>query len=282
MTPERDDYLNRLARELAGAGIRGARRRRILDEFADHLACDPDAGLGDPRALATQFADELGTSFARRAALSAFAALAVTGAVLVARLLSMGQFNRIDGSAADTLGILAAVIAAQVAFAAGTLGLLRAWRLRGESRIPAAEAKILARRAGVGLVAGALATAAVPLRAVASPHVTSGPSWLSGAAVAVALGALLLAVPAVIQSARLRPSAAGPAADLMADLGPLSKPLVSPTRIALLLAGAMLVFLAVTGIMADDPYDGILRGLMEGGACLAGFAALGRYLGLRR
>jgi hypothetical protein len=30
-----------------------------------------------------------------------------------------------------------------------------------------------------------------------------------------------------------------------------------------------------------DPYDGILRGLADAIACLAGFAVLGRYLGLQ-
>ena len=67
-------YLNRLDAELARAGIHGARRKRIIAEFADHLRCDPDADLGDPVALATQFADELGTSFARTAAFRAFLA----------------------------------------------------------------------------------------------------------------------------------------------------------------------------------------------------------------
>jgi hypothetical protein len=41
-------YLNELEAELARSGIRGARRERIVTEFADHLSCDPDADLGDP------------------------------------------------------------------------------------------------------------------------------------------------------------------------------------------------------------------------------------------
>jgi hypothetical protein len=35
-------------------------------------------------------------------------------------------------------------------------------------------------------------------------------------------------------------------------------------------------------VVADDGYDGALRGVLDGGACLLGYAALGRYLGLRR
>jgi hypothetical protein len=54
--------------ELTSVGITGALRNRILAEFDDHLAVDPEADLGAPPALARQFANELGTSRARRAA----------------------------------------------------------------------------------------------------------------------------------------------------------------------------------------------------------------------
>jgi hypothetical protein len=279
--PPDGEYLDRLRRELTAVGIRGARRARILDELADHLACDPIAELGDPGVLATQFADELGTSLARAAAFRAFAALAVTGAILVARLLTMGALNRIDGSVPDTFGLLAGVIAGQVAFAAGSLALLRAWRLRRQPSIPGAEATILARRAGIGLVAGAVATIAVPLRAAVSPHATSGPSWLSAVAVAVALVPLLLAGPSLVLSARLRPTGEGPAGDLLDDLPPLRTAVRTPTNFALAFAAALVVATTLAGIAGNDPYDGLARGLLEGGACLAGFGILGRYLGLR-
>jgi hypothetical protein len=72
-------YLSELDAELARAGIRGSRRKRIVTEFADHLRCDSAADLGAPAALATEFADELGTSFARTAAFQAFVALALAG-----------------------------------------------------------------------------------------------------------------------------------------------------------------------------------------------------------
>ncbi|HEY2316874.1 MAG TPA: hypothetical protein VGH67_01130 [Solirubrobacteraceae bacterium] len=62
-------FQSQLNGELTAVGITGRLRRRILDEFADHLACDPQASLGDPRALARQFADEVGTTRAMRAAL---------------------------------------------------------------------------------------------------------------------------------------------------------------------------------------------------------------------
>ena len=77
-----------LRRELAAVGIHGRERDRILAEFADHLAYDPDAVLGDPRELAQQFADDLATDTTRRAALWTFGALALVAvAVAVPDLL---------------------------------------------------------------------------------------------------------------------------------------------------------------------------------------------------
>ncbi len=56
----------------------------------------------------------------------------------------------------------------------------------------------------------------------------------------------------------------------------------SPWKLAIGLAAAILVVLAVAGVAQSDPYDGALRGLADGLACLLGFGLLGRYLGLRR
>jgi hypothetical protein len=282
---DRHSYLQSLGSELSRVGFRGTRRQRIIDEFSDHLACDPSAELGEPRVLAEQFADELGTSQARTAAFTAFGALVVLGAVLVVRLVSMGPFNRIDGSAGDTLGILVAIMAAQVAFVSGGLALVRGLRLRDRPTIPAEEARILGRRAGVGLAAGALATIAIPLRAAATPGHTPSTVW-SVVTIAVALAAVLVAIPAVVRAVRLRPVCPGQGEDLLADFGPF-RPVVdaltgaSPTRFALLSGGGLAVVIAAAGVAADDPYDGIARGLVEAAVYLAAYALLGRYLGLR-
>ena len=281
-----NDYLDQLGTALSQAGIRGPRRARILTEFADHLASDPEADLGDPRGIATQFADELGTSWARGAAFTAFAALAVIGVLLVVRLLAMGPFNRVNGSVGDTLGILAAVMAAQIAFVAGTLAFIRALRLRRMATIPAAEARILARRAGVGLLAGVLATVAVPLRAAASPGASAGSPWWSVATIAGALLVAALALPALLRAVRLRPRAGGDPGNLLDDFGPL-RPLAStltgssPNRFALLSATGLAAVIALAGVLASDPYDGILRGLVEALVYLGCYAVLGGYLGLR-
>jgi hypothetical protein len=51
--------------------------------------------------------------------------------------------------------------------------------------------------------------------------------------------------------------------------------------VAVLSVVIVLVMVAI-GARSDDLYDGILRGLLDGAACLVGFAVLGQYLGLRR
>ena len=280
-------YLESLARELAQVGIRGRLRRRIVAEFADHLACDTSAALGAPSTLARQFADELGTSRARVAALRAFGALALAGLLFgfaVTSAAARGGVGRVNVSAPIAALMLGCILAGQVAFVAGGLGLLRALRLRRDSVICTAEASVLARRAGVGLAAGAVTMLALPAIALGAPHAFSS-AWRVYAFVAtgVGVGAMLLAVPAVVAAVRVRPLVDGRAGDLFSDLGPLVPSAVdaSPWRFALLVALALAIVTAAVGVAGNDPYDGALRGLFEGAGCLAGFATLGRYLALR-
>jgi hypothetical protein len=70
---------------------------------------------------------------------------------------------------------------------------------------------------------------------------------------------------------------------LSADLGDLLPvPLRGRTwALAFLVAAAVAVVIAIAGLLQSDPFDGVLRGLLDGGACLLGYATLGRYLGLR-
>ncbi len=286
-------YLTELDGELARAGIHGARRQRIIAEFADHLRCDPDANLGDPVALAAQFADELGTSFARTAAFQAFLALALAGALVAVRLVASLPLRAVTLGTRDTVALLVAAVAGQVALVAGGLGVLRAIQLRGRGAIPRREAAILARRAGVGLVAGAVTIVAFPITQSFQAH--PGAIAIGGhpanlwwpLASAFGLVALALAAPAVVRAARLRPQTGGEAGDVLADLGPLRPTAAwisggSVNRLALALGAGLAIVVALTGIAAGDPYDGILRGLLEGGAFLGAYAVLGRYLGIRR
>jgi hypothetical protein len=286
-------YLNDLDAQLARAGIRGARRKRIVTEFADHLSCDPDAALGDPTALATQFADELGTTFARTAAYQAFVALALAGILVVVRAVALLPLTTNDFGTAETVSLLISAVAAQVALVAGGLGLLRAHQLRGRGTIPREEASVLARRAGIGLATGVVTILAFPLSqayrahpgaAVIGSH-TTNLWWPLASAAGVVM--LVAAAPAVVRAARLRPHTAGPAGDLLADLGPLQPVAAriasgSVNRLAFIIAAGLAIVTALAGVAANDPYDGVLRGLLEGGAFLGGYAVLGRYLGIRR
>ena len=66
--------------------------------------------------------------------------------------------------------------------------------------------------------------------------------------------------------------------DLFDDLGFRTDPWRFARRLAIGLGLVVFLVAAVQG----DPFDGALNGAAEALACLAGFAAFGRYLGLRR
>jgi hypothetical protein len=287
------DYLSDLGAELARAGIRGARRKRIVTEFADHLSSDPDADLGAPAALATQFADGLGTSFARKAAYQAFVALAFAGIFVLVRAVVMLPLTAAVFGTADTVSLLISALAAHVALVAGGLGLLRARQLRDRDTIPREEASVLARRAGIGLAAGVVTIVAFPLSQASRAHsgavsIGSHPMnvwWPLASAAGVVI--LIVAALAVMRAVRLRPQTAGPAGDLLTDLGPLQPVAAriasgSVNRLALIIAAGIAIVMALAGVVINDLYDGILRGLLEGGAFLGGYAILGRYLAIRR
>jgi hypothetical protein len=170
-----------------------------------------------------------------------------------------------------------------VAFAAGVLALLRAGQRRRAVSVPRAEAVVLVRRSAVALGAGvvtviALAVAALVLSYAGHTHARAH------ALVIAAVGgvALLVALPYVISAARLLPSKPGDAGDIFEDIGRLTPtPLRGhPWFVALLVAGGVGFVTAAAGVVQSDPYDGILRGLAEASACLAGFALLGPFLGL--
>jgi hypothetical protein len=282
------NYLETLGNELVAAGIPGGRRARILAEFADHLESDPNARLGAPRDLARQFADELGTTLARRAAFVALAGLAVAAVLFAVGFLSAQDRVFVSASSAEPLlgrvGAWVTVVGGQVALVAGLLAALRAFRLRADGVVSRAEAVTIVRRASVGVGAGVVTMVGFGLSALALRHHT--PSWWPVLALGLAGGGIvvLLAItPVLASAARLRPLAAGSAGDLDEDLGPLMPaPLrARPWRFALAVALAVAVLIAVAGVVQSDPFDGALRGLADGAACLAGFGLLGRYLSLR-
>lgn len=281
------NYVDELRRELTAVGITGGLRSRIVAEIEDHLACDPGAELGAPAALAAQFADELGTSRARRAAGQSFVALALAGILFGVTLVAApgGLFRAISAHTPwpGTLAAIVATVAAQIALVAGALAVCRVLRRRRDAVMPSAEATIVLRRGAVGVAAGIATMAALGLSAVELRHAQPG-WWVTLAEVAAAVGiaGLAAAVPSLTASLRLRPVAAGSAGDLFVDFGELVPRRLRgrPWRLALLIAAGVAVAIALAGVAASDPFDGIARGLADGLACLAGFATLGRYLGL--
>ena len=116
-------YVRELSRELAAVGIRGRLRARILVESEDHLRSDPEGAerFGSPSMVANAFASELGARASRRAAIGAFVALGLAGAVYAVSFVG-GSFAHQpppDEWPLDAALALAVVIfAPQVAFVA--------------------------------------------------------------------------------------------------------------------------------------------------------------------
>ena len=183
------------------------------------------------------------------------------------------------------MALMVCLVTAQIAFVAGGLGLVRAVRLRSHRTIAAAEARILRRRAAVGLLAGVIASVALPFHASSVQHPTPG-DWMGYVAIALTVIVATLSAWPVIAAGRVKPTATGSASDLFDDLGPLAGLATalagrSVTRFAWILAAALVLTIAAAGFAADDGFDGIARGLAEGTALIACYAALGCYLGLR-
>ena len=279
-----DAYLDALSSELGNVGVRGRLRRRILAESEDHLRSDPDAveRFGAPAELANAFAAELGTRASRRAAVGAFLALGVAGGVYA---LSFVGASFAGHPPPDTwpllaqLALVAVIIAPQISFVAGSLALVRVLRRR-EPVLPSAELTVINRRTSIALAFGLVTMVALGLLAFELKNDSA--SWwvaftLAGVAIATPL-LVLAALPAAVAS-RLRPLVAGDAGDLFDDLG-FGR--TNPWRFAGMVALALGFVVFLVAAVQGDPFDGALNGAAEALACLAGFAALGRYLSLRR
>jgi hypothetical protein len=279
-------YLDELSHELAAHGIRGRTRRRILLEADDHLRSDPDAQkrFGSACEVANTFAAELGAQASRRAAVSAFAALGVAGAVYAVSFVSLGFASpptELLDPALGAIAFAAMIVAPQVSFVAGALALLRTLRRRRERVIPTSELVVIRRRTGLALLFGLLTMAALSLYAYEFRAELAG-WWLTLTYTSTAGASLLLALATApaLTATRLRPQVGGEAGDVFADLGPSFGD--DPWRFArfVAIAAGLLVWLAAAA--QGDPFDGLIQGAFEGLACLGGFAVLGKYLGLRR
>jgi hypothetical protein len=284
-------YLRELSAELERVGVSRRLRDRILAEISDHLTCAPDADLGRPVDVARRFADELGTRRARRAALETFVALAIAGASFAAAFLIAAlagpdaTYAYASSGPLDSLGIVLVLAAPQLALVAGSLAALRAFRCRHDPIIARSEAVVIGRRSAVGLAAGLASMTGLVLVALELQGRLAG-WWTTLALGGAVIGtcALVMATPAVWSAWRLRPVAGGRAGDIFDDLGGLvpSGLRGHSWRLATVIAATLAVVITLSGVAQSDGIDGALRGSADGLACLAGFALLGRCLGLRR
>jgi hypothetical protein len=243
---------SQLRAELARNGMRGKLADRIVAEFEDHLACDPEAHVGAPAEIAERFAVELRIVRTRRASVGVFAALAFCALLLGLATGSQSAGGATTRSALSGLGILAFT---QIAFVAGVLALSRGLRGRGAGDFRLAQRRgLVALAAGAGVCAclaahGAFVEALVPLPGLAAA------AWAQRSALAITPKA----------------SADGLAADLP----------VSPLLALAALAVAAVGLVVLEGIVGERSLsEGLTRGAIEAGGLALGVALLGRPLGL--
>jgi hypothetical protein len=265
-----------------GRGAGGSSRRRPIT--CGKAATPPGSASRDW--IAARFADELATNGARRTALLSFFALA-PAAIGYALLLGLSRPGP-DITSAKTLplGMAAALVIAlapQISLAAGLLAIALAWRLRAVPVAPAGAISFLHRRAAVALGAGAATLAGVAVYAVEySRGLPDSWTTLAFAVTATAIVPVAVAAAALGRTARLQARTAGPAGDVFDDLGPILDrvPLRlrgRPWRFCLLFAAAVAVLAFVGGGLDEGPCNAVA----EFAAICAGFAVLGRFLGLR-
>jgi hypothetical protein len=299
-----DEYIRDLATQLAVLGVRGADARRLLTEARGHLeesavqSGEDEAvnAFGPARQLAELVAGDLATARTRTAAVAAFAVLGVAAAVYAALFLTIpfaGSPDLFGGSMPGlaALAFTGIVFFPQLAFVSGCLALIRVVRLRRRGALPVAELSVQRWRTGVALGAGFATFASLSVVALDLRHDLAS-WWVTSAIVGSASISLLLVVAAATSIRSTRPAALleGRADDVFDDiadvlahvpgLGWLRLP-SEPRRLPFAVASAAAVGVALSGVVAMDPIDGLVRGLGEGLAVLGCYAVVGGRLGLR-
>jgi len=263
-------FFGELRRELVTRGVDARRIRRIVLELEDHLACDPEAKLGAPSQIAARFAAELRIVQTRRATIGGFGALALSGVLVASAWLGVsaaGGWPDLPGVRGGlvALGGLVSVLAGQVSFVAGVLGVWL-W-LRRPDELWLVQRRMVVALRGAGLVVAATGIDAVGLR----PDL---PGWwfalsvaaIGGSAAALVVAAHALRLATALTPLRLRRPAAG--WQLSSVLG------VGLAAVAAMSVG--------NGLAERSWLEGATRGVFEAVAFAACFLALGRVLGLRR
>jgi hypothetical protein len=284
-------WVERLSSELIARGVPRRDRVRIVLELEDHIACEEgcEERLGDPRELAISFGDELATSRMQRAAFRGFAALALTAVALATSQLAINRtgYPGFDHGLSLALFVPAALgmlVAPQIALVAGSLAALRAVRRRRVGRLPAAEIGLIERRARVALFAGLFTAAGLELYVVNFMQVL--PAWylaLVGWAAALAGAGLVAAIRDVGRAAAIESTAPGGSGDVFDDVPVPGWRWLRGHSWRLGLLGSLGVAVLMTAFMAHAEgsiAEGLQRGLAEGLAAGAGYALLGRAVGL--
>lgn len=285
-------WLDDLGSELRARGVPGPERRRIELELRDHIECDPgcEARLGDPRALAASFADELASSRARGAAFWSFGALAVAAVALIVSQLAIGRAGGYPGYdngisvAVSLIALLGMVFGSQVALVTGSLAVLRAARRRRPARLPAAEIGLIERRTRVALMGGFTTVGGLAL--YAANFASRLPGWYIvtvGALSAIAAIALWLAFAGLRRARGIVSGVAGEAGDVYDDLPVMGRHWLRRRPWLLGLVASLLIGIAAVVFTAHAErslLEGLERGIPEGLAVAAGFVVLGRTVGL--
>jgi hypothetical protein len=286
-------WLDDLSLDLYARGVPRRERARITVELGDHIECEPgcEERLGDPRALAARFADELATSEARGSAFVAFSTLAVAAVVLVGSQITLARFAGYPGysNGISTLmffpAILGMVVAPQVALVAGTLAAWRGLRRRRVASMPAAEISLIHHRARVALTAGFATMAGLELYVLDFSERL--PAWwlgLVGGLAAVAGVGLFAASRTLVRAKAIVSGAHGRAGDIYDDLPLLGWRWLRKRPWLLGALVSLAVGLALGGFEAHaehSVFEGLQRGMFEGLAAAIGFVVLGRVIGAR-
>jgi hypothetical protein len=296
--------LDELRCELAQVGVTGTAAFRPVAEAREHLlegARDGDeeaavAAFGSPQMVAGRLAAEIASQRTCGAAFASFAALALTaGAYLLIIGLggAAGAAPDVTSGRTAVLGIAAAagmILLPQVAFVAGCLAALQAWRIRRRPTV-AAELALLRRRSAVALTAGAASAAALALYAFELGSHLAG--WWMPLAIALCAAAVVALTTAAVRlrgSAQIVAPAQGPAGDVFDDLSALLDRVafVRPERLraraAAVVAGAAVLIcfatVAARWRAEGDPGSGLAAGALETIAFVACYFALRRPLAL--
>jgi hypothetical protein len=281
-----DDFLHELA---ASLHVRGRPRRRLLAECRDHLAESSAADgpeeavrrFGSAADLARAFDLEVATRRSLRAT-----AVSVAGVVALG-LSALVMVNAVDTqSSAPVAWAIVFFGGAQVAAVSLALAVVRAVVLRGASGTPA-DVVLLCRRNGVALGFSFLTLFAV---GAALPGQTS--AWLVLAGPALGMCAAVGVMRAWWLARTLESPRGGvvrpPLADVVAVARRFVDVPVPAWRVAPSATVVVAVGLATCAAFTWDRLDhgtlaaSALAAGVEAAMVIAGFALLGRTLGLRR